>query len=204
MSLLNAMKVGDFFYVWVDSIAVDSDGGRHHVQKLFPLPFARGVFAVRGEQSKVPAALAGQYLTDRWGISFDEVLKTFPTLLQKCHDELADHLQDRAGLEAVGQEIVLVGWSDERNAPVCMLALREAGQSVFYFTEKPTGFVSPDPGHDPSQQQRKENIMRTVWDIASAQSIQERRLDPSVSIGGHVTVAVVGQRQVHLWNIGDA
>jgi hypothetical protein len=198
------MPIGAFVYVWVDSIAVADDGGRHHVQKLFPLPFARGVFAVRGEQSKVPAALAGQYLTDRWGISFDEVLKTFPALLQKCHDELADHLQDRTGLEAAAQEIVLAGWSEERNAPVCMLARRNAGEPTFEFVEKPKGFVSPDPGHDPSQQQRKENIMRYVWDIASAQSIQERRRDPSVSIGGHVTVAVVGQKQVHLWNIGDA
>ena len=202
MSLLNAMPIGEVFYVWVDSIGVSDDGGRHHVQKLFPLPFARGVFAVRGEQSKVPAALAGQYLTDRWGISFDAVLKTFPALLQKCHDELADHLQDRVGLEAVAQEIVLAGWSDERGAPVCILARRAAGESNFEFMEKPKGFVSPDPGHDPSGQ-RKENIMRTIWDIASAQSIQERRIDPLAAMGGHVTVAVVGNKQVHLWHIGD-
>ena len=203
MSLLNAFPMGPDWVVTVDSLSVRDDGERLHVQKLFVLPFASGVFACRGEQSKVPAALAGQYLTDRWGSDFDGILETFPALLQKCHDEIADHLDDWEGLDAHAQEMILVGYSPSRARVVCLHAQRAAGSPTFTVKEKEQGHVAPDPGFDPSTKQC-DDVFHLCWETAAAQTQAQRAKDPSVPIGGHITVAVVRERRVIVNNIGHA
>lgn len=203
MSLLNAFSMGPDWVVTVDSLGLRDDGERLHVQKLFVLPFASGVFACRGEQSKVPAALAGQYLTDRWGSDFDGILDTFPALVQKCHDEIADHLDDWEGLDEYAQEMLLVGYSPRRGRVVCLHALRDAGEPTFIVVEKEKGHTAPDPGFDPSQTPC-DDVFHLAWLTAAAQTKRELAKDPKTPIGGHITVAVVRERRVIVSNIGRA
>jgi hypothetical protein len=203
MSLLNAFPMGPDWCVTVDSMSLRDDGERQHMQKLFVLPFASGVFACRGEQSKLPPALAGQYLTDRWGNDFDGILDTFPALVQKCHDELAAHLKGWGGLDAEAQELLLVGYSPRRTRVVCLHAMRPAGVPTFTVTEKERGHVAPDPGFDPSTKQC-DDVFHLCWETAAAQTQSQRAKDPSIPIGGHITVAVVRERRVIVSNIGRA
>ena len=202
MSLLNAFPLGDDWVVCVDSAGLADDGSRPHVQKLFVLPFASGVFACRGEQSKLPAALAGQYLTDRWGADFDGILETFPALVQKCHDELSGHLEGWGALDQHAQELILVGYSPRRGRVVCLLAERAAGESSFTVVEKDRGHIAPDPGFDPSTTTAND-LFHLSWLTAAAQVQRERAKDAGAPIGGHITVAVVRERRVIVSNIGS-
>ena len=204
MSVLNAMRIGDGWYVVVDSAAKREDGTRCHQQKLFVLPHALGVIAARGEQAHLPPYLALKYLSDDHGSTFDEIADGFASIVQTAYDEMAVTLGDRCEtIEAIGQEIVLVGHSQKLGAVRCIVAVRPDGSPTFTVEDKPTGHFSP--GHKIDLRGRTvEGPLDYIGALTEQQILHERAKDIDAIIGGHMTVALVMERRVVITNIGWA
>ncbi len=201
MSVLNAMKVGDGWYVVVDSAGQAEDGTRCHQQKLFVLPHAQGVLAARGEVGHLPPYLAMKYMTDAQGGDFDGIAQGFAQFVQQCHDEMAEHVGDRReGYEETSQEIVLVGYSAKRADVLCIVALRSAGSPTFDVQERPTGHFSPGYKID-LRNKTVSDPLDYLGMLVEGQIIEEYAHHSNAVIGGRLTVAKVMQHRVVVTNI---
>lgn len=187
MSLLNVWVSRDRALVAVDTLCVDSYGSFFHGSKFHYLPHSGLVVAVRGIAQFGRVAFN---ICDELRASYDGANERVGTILEYATNVLREELKDKPEvwerLNFGQQEVVLAGWSEQRNGfhATSYKRLEDGGEFVTTPIDQwcvgpyEAGWGTP-PVEDLSTAEGMERLAR--WQV-----MHGRQASPSDAIGGRL------------------
>jgi hypothetical protein len=189
MSILDAWVTPTEAIVAVDTDGARDDGSRFAASKMLPMPHLGCVLALRGQAAFlsmlfVACASAGFD-------SVDELDDVMPALLEEVHAGIPAHLFTSAAHVKPGNELLLVGWSERRDAMLGRQFILRAGEPL---TARDFGqHISP---WDADAMRKVPTTPHDVDKIALAQVEWMRAKFDSPACGGKLLVAHVSQKGI--------
>jgi len=190
VTLLNVTVREDVGWMCMDTMTLgEKDRDLFQQSKMLPLVHVNAVFGCRGDLQFLwflfPTCCLMR-VTD-----FDELLNAWPECLAQA--TLGYFQQSgRTGFDVIGSEqnVALLGWSNSRERPVCLTAVRTPGRNSFDVAEAIVPFVAPDPGHAvpcvPT--------LLAMESLAREQVSKVRHDFPGAPIGGRLLLAEVTRK----------
>ena len=197
MSILDLWVSDGRALVAVDTQGVCKDLTRLCVAKIFPMPHAEMVVAVRGIQ--VFGRAVYEVLNSR-DLRFDEAVLCLPAVLQQA-DAMVRAAAVVDGIdpdchELQGNDLLLIGWSDA--AAAFRATFQERRDKAIGFTERAVapwlvGPCEPAWGDMPTQQM---DSIDDLFSLAEWQYRNGRRSFPDGGLGGSIIVAELTRGQM--------
>lgn len=185
MSLLNIIVGDDVAWVAFDTDGISLRENRHYPwSKAVPIVHANVLLACRGERNFLTHTFFQGFLRDG-PTNFDSFAGIFEDMLRAAAESYAQQAA-QAGVDAasIGLEIVMVGWSESQNRPVCLAASRSPNTLAFEIKETRCRIAPGVPCSDLSS-------IAAVADLARKQVFAMRSSQPNEPIGGNLMLAEI-------------
>jgi len=187
MSLLNCWVGDDRALVSVDTTGLFlHNGSRREVSKMIPHVAANVVLAGRGHINFLRCVSDPLFA---FGLDFDEICTNMPDSLRLSYQHMVDTAPAFAGVaEWTAQEVVVVGWSRERNR-MCAVAYTQSTWSSQFSAAQVEASVAPwlpEMGQHPEP-----TDAATHERIARAQMRYCLEKDAEAVIGGRLLLAEI-------------
>lgn len=194
MTLLNVAVREDVGWMCMDTMTLDEkDRNLFQQSKMLPLVHVNAVFGCRGDLQFL-WFLFPVCCLKRVG-DFDELLNAWPECLAQATLGYFEQ-SGRTGFDARAyeQDVALLGWSNSRERPVCLTAVRAPGRDSFDVGEAIIPFVAPDPGHAVPGVP----TLQAMESLAREQVIKLRHDFPGAPIGGRLLLAEVWRAKMKI------
>lgn len=200
MTIISATIDEDGQGAWfaVDTLGQSPNGDRFHISKLYVLPTAPAVLAVRGRQA-VAQELFRNLVLGLGVESFDALVADTHEFVDAIFEVLRPHMQAQ-NVEIGAAEVAVIGWSEKARRFVGKSVTKQPGEAAI-IRSMANGHIAP----------WDERIMgpcpiprdpKSFMETAKAQVLYGRRIEPSQPIGGSLVLARLGKSEVTIWNLG--